>query len=169
MTIPCRFRHRSLLRDMPSRRELIQEAAETHSIQQRSPQTEQDLQNARSGAEAFLYRVLNEHPRTSGFFKLNEPENFLFGSRPMEIDLSCRTLRLAIEVDGYFHFVSEDSYRRDRRKDELLQKHGYLVLRFLANDVVPHLPEIVASIIEAIEWRRQSSSSTTLTNAGKPR
>ena len=53
----------------------------------------------------------------------------------MEVDLLCADARLAVELDGSQHLDSADAYRRDRRKDMLLQQHGYFVLRFLAEDV----------------------------------
>jgi very-short-patch-repair endonuclease len=43
--------------------------------------------------------------------------------------------RIAIELDGGQHLGDPDAYRRDRRKDALLQENGYRVLRFLAKDV----------------------------------
>jgi hypothetical protein len=33
--------------------------------------------------------------------------------------------RIAIELDGAQHFENRDAYRRDRRKDQLLQESGY--------------------------------------------
>jgi Protein of unknown function (DUF559) len=41
---------------------------------------------------------------------------------------------------------SIDAYRRDRRKDQLLQEHGYFVLRFLAEDVGKHLDMVLDTI-----------------------
>ncbi len=53
----------------------------------------------------------------------------------IEVDLLDEETRLVIELDGGQHFASEDAYRRDRRKDALLQEHGYFVLRFLVQDI----------------------------------
>jgi very-short-patch-repair endonuclease len=49
--------------------------------------------------------------------------------------------------------LNQDQYRRDRRKDWLYQRHGYLVLRFLAEDVVDDLESILATIVEAVAFR----------------
>ncbi|MCL5670310.1 MAG: endonuclease domain-containing protein, partial [Acidobacteria bacterium] len=38
-------------------------------------------------------------------------------------------------MDGVERLGGPDAYRRDRRKDALLQENGYLVLRFLAEDL----------------------------------
>ena len=37
------------------------------------------------------------------------------------------------------HLTDPVAYRRDRRKDQVLQEKGYLVLRFLAEDVCKEL------------------------------
>jgi very-short-patch-repair endonuclease len=71
-------------------------------------------------------------------------------------------LRLAVELDGFFHFLGPDGYRRDRRKDWELQRHGYLVLRFLAEDVVARLEEILDTILAAVELRRAAHPGTEL-------
>ena len=73
---------------------------------------------------------------------------------PVEVDLLSATLGLAVEIDGYHHFRDLENYRRDRRKDALLQKQGYLVLRFLAEDVVTRLEDILEEIRAAIAFRR---------------
>ena len=105
---------------------------------------------ARSLAERLLYEALEQHPLTQGRFELNATMPFVFGSRPAEIDLCSRRDRIAVEVDGYYHFLDDDAYRRDRRKDALLQRHGLYVLRFLAQDVGPRLAEIVDRVVDAL-------------------
>ncbi|MFY0527161.1 endonuclease domain-containing protein [Archangium gephyra] len=109
---------------------------------------------ARSSAERFLRALLDSLPATQGLFELNERADFRINNRPVEVDFLSRRLRLAIEVDGYYHFQDQDAYRRDRRKDLALQQHGYLVLRFLANDVVARLEEIRDTILEVVSVRR---------------
>ena len=51
------------------------------------------------------------------------------------MDLLCAEARVVIELDGAQHLSDAEAYRRDRRKDTLLQENGYFVLRFLAEDV----------------------------------
>ncbi len=113
--------------------------------------SEEGLGRARSAAEKFLYERLASLPRTAGKFVLNAPLDFTFGNKPAEVDLFAADLRLAIELDGYFHFAGPDAYRRDRRKDWELQRRGYMVLRFLAEDVVARLEEILDTILAAVE------------------
>ena len=44
-------------------------------------------------------------------------------------------------------------YRRDRRKDALLQEHGYLVLRFLAEDLGTRLDAVLDGVLRAFARR----------------
>jgi very-short-patch-repair endonuclease len=114
------------------------------------PTTEAEDERARSAAERFLYTFLESLPETAGRFELNASLDFHFGRRWAEVDLLCRSPRIAIELDGYFHFLGPDGYRRDRMKDWELQRRGYLVLRFLAEDVIPHLETIRDRILDAL-------------------
>jgi hypothetical protein len=110
-------------------------------------------ESARSAAEAFLFHVLESLPETGGLFELNGRIAAEWGPQGRaEVDLLCRSRRLAVEVDGYYHFLDPDGFRRDRRKDVLLQQHGYLVLRFLADDVVSRLETILDTISSALRW-----------------
>jgi hypothetical protein len=114
------------------------------------PATHADDDRARSAAERFLFAFLESLPETAGRFELNASLDFPFGPRPAEVDLLCRSPLIAIELDGYFHFLGADGYRRDRAKDWELQRRGYLVLRFLAEDVIPQLEAIRDRILDAL-------------------
>lgn len=114
------------------------------------PATQTEADRARSAAERFLFAFLESLPETTGRFELNAALDFPFGPRPAEVDLLCRSPRIAIELDGYFHFLAADGYRRDRAKDWELQRRGYLVLRFLAEDVIPNLEMIRDRILDAL-------------------
>ena len=48
------------------------------------------------------------------------------------------------------HLSDPAAYRRDRRKDILLQENSYMVLRFLAEDVGKHLDVVLDSILRAM-------------------
>ena len=118
-----------------------------------STNSEVERQRARSAAELFLYERLESHPQTTGAFELNGKLDLSPDFQAQaEIDLLARELKLAIEIDGYFHFQDESAYRRDRRKDLALQKHGYLVLRCLADDIVARFEEILDAILEAVRF-----------------
>lgn len=109
--------------------------------------SEGDDERARSAVERFLFRHLEVFAKTKGLFELNGTLDIPFGANPfMEVDLLSRTKKLAVEIDGYRHFQDKEAYRRDRRKDELLQSAGYFVLRFLAEDVMSDLGTVVDCI-----------------------
>ena len=106
---------------------------------------------ARSAAEAFLFQRLESLTETSGLFQLNPKLPIPFdGWSELETDLYCAPLKLAIEIDGPQHLADPAAYRRDRRKDALLQQHGCLVLRFLAEDLGKHLDTTLDAITRAI-------------------
>ena len=46
-------------------------------------------------------------------------------------------------------------HRRDRRKDFLLQENGYMVLRFLAEDVGTPLDEVLDALLRTLANRRR--------------
>jgi hypothetical protein len=117
----------------------------------REPLTKQEDDQARSAAERFLFELLQALPETAGLFELNASPGFRFGHSDAEVDLLARSLSLALEIDGYYHFRDPEAYRRDRRKDWELQRHGYLVLRVLAADVVTRLEEILDRVRTAVD------------------
>jgi hypothetical protein len=117
----------------------------------------EDEDAARSAAEQFLFERLETLAATAGLFALNQRLDFHHGPAPAEVDLVARSLRVVVELDGsYYHLRDPVAYRRDRRKDWELQRRGYLVLRFLAEDVVERLEEILDTILAAVELHRSS-------------
>jgi len=113
------------------------------------------LEHARSATEAFLYRRLETLPAVAGKFHLNVELPIPFsGCGCMEVDLLCADAKVAVELDGPQHLESA-AYRTDRRKDALLQEHGYFVLRFLAEDVGRHLDDVLDAILRAMAHRQK--------------
>lgn len=109
------------------------------------------VERARSASEAFLYRRLATLPETAGRFRLNGELPIPFdGNGSMEVDLLADRERLAVEIDGPQHLGDPSAYRRDRRKDALLQENGYLVLRFLAEDVGKNLANVLDTLLRAV-------------------
>ena len=125
---------------------------------------------ARSATEAFLYRRLETLPATKGRFDVNVSLPIAFdGLGKLEVDLLCADARVAVELDGAQHLADPVAYRRDRRKDQLLQENGYLVLRFLSEDVGKELDLVLDSILRALSHRRASAPAVhTLTIARRP-
>lgn len=80
----------------------------------------------------------------------------------MEVDLLCSEAHLAIELDGAQHLGDAEAYRRDRRKDALLQENGYTILRFLAEDVGKRLDEVLDSILRALSRHQEDKTTKDL-------
>ncbi len=118
-------------------------------------------ERARSAAEAFLFQRLQTLAATAGLFHLNVRLPLPFdGSSGMEVDLLCENRRLAIELDGPQHLDDPAAYRRDRRKDQLLQEHGYLILRFLSGDIAQDLDNVLDRILRALANRQAAHTPT---------
>jgi superfamily II DNA or RNA helicase/very-short-patch-repair endonuclease len=116
---------------------------------------------ARSATEAFLYRRLETFPETKGRFRVNVALPIAFdGLGRLEVDLLCADARVAVELDGAQHLADPVAYRRDRRKDQLLQENGYFVLRFLAEDVGKELGLVLDTISRSLSHRRSAVPST---------
>lgn len=115
------------------------------------PATIEGGAKARSSSEAFLFRRLETLSATAGRFRLNEKLPIQFDQHGhMEVDFLCPEARIAIELDGPQHISDLEAYRRDRRKDALLQEHGYFVLRFLAEDIGKNLDLILDTILRSL-------------------
>ncbi|HTE49878.1 MAG TPA: DUF559 domain-containing protein [Kofleriaceae bacterium] len=114
----------------------------------------------RSDPERVLHAALERDARTRGRFVLNGRLAIAFGNGPIEVDLLAAESRVAVEIDGWFHFRGPDDYRRDRRKDELLQRAGLLILRFLAEDATGRTDLVVDAIAQAIAARPRPRRST---------
>jgi very-short-patch-repair endonuclease len=125
-----------------------------HAARTVSPEDE-GAARARSATEAFLYRRLETLAETKGRFRVNATLPIAFdGFSTLEVDLLCGDARLAVELDGGQHLSDPVAYRRDRRKDQLLQENGYFVLRFLAEDVGRELESVLDAILRALTRRR---------------
>ena len=118
---------------------------------------------ARSATEAFLFRRLETLTGTKGRFSVNTslPIRFDGGGR-LEVDLLCADARIAVELDGAQHLADPIAYRRDRRKDQLLQENGYFVLRFLAEDVGRELDRVLDAILRALNHGASATAATAL-------
>ena len=111
------------------------------------------LFDARSAAEAALFEALEATPSTRGRFELNGNLAVRFGPTAAEIDLMSRGDRIAIEIDGVHHFADPDCYRRDRRKDLMMQTQGLFVIRLLAEDVLRDPRDGVTMVCQALAYR----------------
>jgi len=122
------------------------------------PASAKGADRARSATEAFLSRRLETLSETAGKFRLNAELPISFdGWGHMEVDLLCEQSRIAIELDGGQHLGDPEAYRRDRRKDALLQENRYLVLRFLAEDVGKDLDQVLDTILRTLSHQGTKS------------
>ena len=129
------------------------------------PPEAEGAKRARSASEAFLYRRLETLRETRGRFQMNVDLPIAFdGWGRMEIDLLCADSRLVVEVDGAQHLADPVAYRRDRRKDQLLQENGYLVLRYLAEDLAKELDSVLDGILRSLSSRRTAMVPTHALN-----
>jgi superfamily II DNA or RNA helicase/very-short-patch-repair endonuclease len=127
------------------------------------PPEAEGAKRARSASEAFLYRRLETLQETRGRFQVNADLPIAFdGWGRLEVDLLCADSRVAVEVDGAQHLADPVAYRRDRRKDRLLQENGYLVLRYLAEDLAKELNSVLDGILRALSARRTRTSATVI-------
>lgn len=118
---------------------------------------------ARSATEAFLYRRLETMQETKGRFRLNVALPIAFDAAgTLEVDLLCADARVAVELDGPQHLADPVACRRDRHKDQLLQQNGYLVLRFLAEDVGKDLDFVLDGILRSLDHRCMEPASATI-------
>ena len=72
---------------------------------------------------------------------------------PYVVDFFCPAARLVVEVDGAGHHTAE-GMARDAARDALTRAHGVRVLRFPNDEVLRHLPEVLARIRTALEDSR---------------
>lgn len=140
----------------------------THVARLVTPEAD-GIDRARSATEAFLYRRLQTLSQTAGRFRLNAELPIPFdGNGHMEVDLLDAEARLVVELDGGQHFDSPEAYRRDRRKDMLLQEHGYFVLRFLAEDVGKQLDIVLDAVLRALSHRLRWAGAAQAGPASEP-
>ena len=117
-----------------------------------------DSPRVRSASEAFLLRHLQRAPSTRGRFRPNARLPIPFCEQGhMEVDFLDADARVVIELDGPQHLSDLDAYRRDRRKDALLQENGYLVLRFLAEDLGTRLDAVLDQVERALANKTRSA------------
>ncbi|PKP98662.1 MAG: DNA-cytosine methyltransferase [Alphaproteobacteria bacterium HGW-Alphaproteobacteria-15] len=65
-------------------------------------------------------------------------------------DFACRSLRLVIEVDGGQHAENP----ADAARTQVIEAHGYRVIRFWNNDVLGNTDGVIAAIMRELEIAR---------------
>ncbi len=64
------------------------------------------------------------------------------------VDFYCAEASLVIEVDGAVH---EDTRPQDALRQEILESMGLHVIRFSNDDVLNHIEDVIASILEKLD------------------
>ena len=73
-----------------------------------------------------------------------------FGIGGYVVDLACRSLKLAIELDGGQHAENLADIERTR----IIEAHGYTVIRLWNNDVLANTDGVLLQIAEALAAAR---------------
>jgi BirA family biotin operon repressor/biotin-[acetyl-CoA-carboxylase] ligase len=105
------------------------------------------LRNAPTEAEHRLW----QHLRASQFCDAKFIRQYPIGD--FIADFACRSLRLAIELDGGQHADSPTDANRTR----IIEAHGYRVIRFWNNEVLGNLDGVLTVIAQEIAIARNES------------
>jgi very-short-patch-repair endonuclease len=65
------------------------------------------------------------------------------------VDFFCQEVDLVIEVDGEVH-LSEDAMQADARRENILQAHGYNIIRFTHPNVRLHTSDVCQRLLQHI-------------------
>lgn len=109
-----------------------------------------------SEPEKLLHRTLDghdwaserEHNRTLRTGEL---------SQPFTVDILWRAERVVVEIDGGEHRAAA-RFAEDRMRDNQLQTHGYIVLRFTNAQVVTDPAQVAAAIRRVVTARRSKGT-----------
>ncbi|TPG22563.1 DUF559 domain-containing protein [Sphingomonas koreensis] len=63
------------------------------------------------------------------------------------VDIACRSVRLAIELDGGHHALQTE---KDQARTEYLEARGWTVMRFWNNDVIDNVEGVVQVILASV-------------------
>lgn len=101
------------------------------------------LRTQRTPAEIVLWEALREK-RLEGFrFRQQHPiDDYI-------LDFYCHFARLAVELDGEYHFTEEQKVKDDERSRRLAVL-GIKVTRFSNQMVLHHLPTVLSDILQAL-------------------
>lgn len=103
------------------------------------------LRRDSTNAERILWRKLKGRSLSGFKFVRQEPIG------PYIADFVCRDAKLVVEIDGATH-SSDDEVAADIRRTELLEKHGFHVVRFTNEAVFENVDGVLQLIL--IELRQ---------------
>lgn len=67
------------------------------------------------------------------------------------VDFLCPELKLIIEIDGFSHDFKMDY---DKKRQMILEKEGFIVLRFQEKDIRKNMDNTIQQIVDCIETRK---------------
>ncbi len=111
-----------------------------YRIRGTTPEIEQAARKLRkhmTPAEFRLWEVLRNKQLDGLRFRCQHPVGSFI------LDFYCPSFKLVVEVDGEVHL---DQKHYDDARTERLTQYGYKVLRFTNEQVMNHLPEVLAEI-----------------------
>jgi len=102
-----------------------------------------ELRKKGTKGEALLWKKVLRAKNMEGYqFNRQLPiDNYI-------VDFICRKLNLIIEIDGSSHISKSVE---DARRQETLERQGYVVIRFTEQEVVYRIDEVVKEIYIAIK------------------
>ena len=107
--------------------------------------------------EILLWSKLLKNRQMYGYrFNRQFPMQVSYENQTIDIivDFICRKLKLIIEIDGYSHNFKFD---KDKKRDYLLEKNGYTVLRFSEQEVKKDFDNVQRAIEQTVlELSKQS-------------
>jgi hypothetical protein len=132
-------------------------AARTPSATERAADDTRTADDARAAAEQFLFARLESLPDTSGVFARDrsiaiEGASAEASGGAIAAPIACSRLRVAVFVDARPY--APDDYRAARAADIGLQRRGFLVVRFLAADVVGRLGWVLDQLTDVLAFAR---------------
>ena len=111
-----------------------------------------------SAAEQALEHALAQHEWARGRVWNRCPTDLSALSGVAVVDVLWPDERVVVEVDGPDHRRA-DKYARDRSRDNMLQRHGYLVLRYPNDTVLDDPASVVAELRDVLTHRHPTDGS----------
>lgn len=107
--------------------------------------------------EQILARLLANDSELYGLFQFNQPVETTRGPRYL-VDLIWPAGKVVVEVDGFRHHSSQQSFSADRRRDYELLISGIVVLRLPHDEVIDDPEVAIEKIRDVVRWRKSFRS-----------
>lgn len=114
-------------------------------------------EKCQSEPERILYDLMSEHPVGVGFVPQHPVGRFC-------VDFASPKYMLAIEIDGLKWHGGQLEWTRDRRRQRIIESHGWTVLRFAAKEVTEDPAMVFHEILEAVKKRKKMVTAGGLSN-----